>query len=216
MPAPSLVANVLCAFGRAALLSSRTRLIRLGLRPDEAKPRALALGLLLVGTGLAAGLLSALGPALAPSPVRAETLSIDVKAPDLTPEIAELARLGAYTPRHYDVEPGDTLISLFAHLGIHDPQALSFFDAAPHLEPFLALQPGQHITAGVADSGELEFLRLYLDGPRQADSRTIEVSRIGRELISDVLPFTFSTMDALVSGEAKNGLNATAKSLNIP
>ena len=97
MPAPSLVANVLCAFGRAALLSSRTRLIRLGLRPDEAKPRALALGLLLVGTGLAAGLLSALGPALAPSPVRAETLSIDVKAPDLTPEIAELARLGAYT-----------------------------------------------------------------------------------------------------------------------
>ena len=216
MPAPSLVANVLCAFGRAALLSSRTRLIRLGLRPDEAKPRALALGLLIVGTGLAAGLLSALGPALAPSPVRAETISIDVKTPDLTPEIAELARLGAYTPRHYDVEPGDTLISLFAHLGIQDPQALSFFDAAPHLEPFLALQPGQHITAGVADSGELEFLRLYLDGPRQADSRTIEVSRIGRELISDVLPFTFSTMDALVSGEAKNGLNATAKALNIP
>ena len=216
MPAPSLVANVLCALGRAALLSSRTRLIRLGLRPDEDKPRALALGLLIVGTGLAAGLLSALGPALAPSPVRAETISIDVQTPDLTPEIAELARLGAYTPRHYDVGPGDTLISLFAHLGIQDPQALSFFDAAPHLEPFLALQPGQHITAGVADSGELEFLRLYLDGPRQADSRTIEVSRIGRELISDVLPFTFSTMDALVSGEAKNGLNATAKSLNIP
>ena len=103
MPAPSLVANVLCALGRAALLSSRTRLIRLGLRPDEDKPRALALGLLIVGTGLAAGLLSALGPALAPSPVRAETISIDVQTPDLTPEIAELARLGAYTPRHNDV-----------------------------------------------------------------------------------------------------------------
>ena len=59
-------------------------------------------------------------------------------------------------------------------------------------------------------------MRLYLDGARADNSRTIEVSRIGRELISNVLPFTFSTMETLVSGDAVGNLDATARELHIP
>ncbi|MDO5532555.1 M23 family metallopeptidase [Sutterella sp.] len=216
MTAPSIAAGALSELGRTALICARAWAVRLGLRPDETKPRAIAVGLFTLGTGLSMGLLLLAGPTLVTDTVRAQTLTIEAQTPDLSSEIASLARIGAYTPKHYDVAPGDTLLSVFAHLGIHDSQALAYVDEVPQLKPFLALQPGQHIASGVGASGELEYLRLYLEGSRSTEAKTIELSRIGRELVSDVLPFTFATMETLVSGTAAEGLTATAKSLSIP
>lgn len=217
MTAPSFVADGLIRLGRSSLLSARVWGARLGLRLGDARALFAGVASFAAATGLGASLLVAAGPAPAPEPLQAAVRTLEAPVPDLAPEIASLTRLGAYTPKHYDVAPGDTLLSVFSHLGVADRQALDYFDAAPPLAaPFLALQPGQHLTAGVTASGELEFLRLYLDGPRSEDARTIEVARIGRELIADELPYTFSTMETLVSGGAKKGLSATASALKLP
>ena len=215
MPASTLVAGELARLGRAALAVSRSAAVRLGLR-GAARSRALAAGLLAVGTALSTGILAALGPALAPHAVQAQPMEIAVAAPDLSGEIASSTRLGTYTPKHYQASSSETVFSLFAKLGIRDEQARDYIFSQPRLAPFLAPQPGQHVTAGVSDSGRLEYMRLYIDGLRSSDSKTIEVSRIGRDLISNVLPFTFSTMETMISGDAADGLVATARKLSIP
>ena len=216
MPAQTLVAGALARLGRAALTFARSIAVRLGLKPEAVRSRALAAGLLTVGTALSVSLLSALGPALAPHTVEAHPMEIAVAAPDLSGEIGAVSRLGTYTPKHYEISSSDTIFSLFAKLGIHDDQARDYIFTQQRLTPFLAPQPGQHVTAGVSDAGQLEYMRLYLDGARADNSRTIEVSRIGRELISNVLPFTFSTMETLVSGDTVGNLDATARELHIP
>ena len=192
MPAQTLVAGALARLGRAALTFARSIAVRLGLKPEAVRSRALAAGLLTVGTALSVSLLAALGPALAPHTVEAHPMEIAVAAPDLSGEIGAVSRLGTYTPKHYEISSSDTIFSLFAKLGIHDDQARDYIFTQQRLTPFLAPQPGQHVTAGVSNAGQLEYMRLYLDGAREDNSRTIEVSRIGRELISNVLPFTFS------------------------
>ena len=216
MPAQTLVAGALARLGRAALTFARSIAVRLGLKPEAVRSRALAAGLLTVGTALSVSLLAALGPALAPHTVEAHPMEIAVAAPDLSSEIGAVSRLGTYTPKHYEISSSDTIFSLFAKLGIHDDQARDYIFTQQRLTPFLAPQPGQHVTTGVSDAGQLEYMRLYLDGARADNSRTIEVSRIGRELISNVLPFTFSTMETLVSGDAVGNLDATARELHIP
>ena len=216
MPAQTLVAGALARLGRAALTFARSIAVRLGLKPEAVRSRALAAGLLTVGTALSVSLLAALGPALAPHTVEAHPMEIAVAAPDLSSEIGAVSRLGTYTPKHYEISSSDTIFSLFAKLGIHDDQARDYIFTQQRLTPFLAPQPGQHVTAGVSNAGQLEYMRIYLDGAREDNSRTIEVSRIGRELISNVLPFTFSTMETLVSGDAVGNLDATARELHIP
>lgn len=218
MSAPSLVANGLASLGRIALSFSRAAFARIGLRPDRAAPAVNAgvAAALTLCAGVSAALVAAAGPALTAGPARAETVTRSVQPPDLTPEITELARLGSYTPKHRNVAPDDTILSLLSSLGVNDGEVLSFLESTPRLKPLLMLQTGQHVAAGVTDSGELEYLRLYLDGPNPSDARTIEVSRIGSELIADVLPFSFSTMETVVSGRGAKGLDATAAALDIP
>ena len=65
MPAQTLVAGALARLGRAALTFARSIAVRLGLKPEAVRSRALAAGLLTVGTALSVSLLAALGPALA-------------------------------------------------------------------------------------------------------------------------------------------------------
>lgn len=216
MPAPTLVTAELSGLGRTALGTARNWAVRLGMKPGAFRARAMAGGLLAASTALSAALLAAVGPALAPHPVEAHTVSVSAAVPDLSGEIASLTRLGTYTPKHYQATPGETLYSLFSRLGIRDEQARDYIQREERLRPLLAIQPGQHVTAGVSGNGQLEYLRLYLDGSRASDSRTVEVSRIGRELMANILPYTFSTMETMISGPAEKGLEATARALGIP
>ena len=120
----------------------------LNLKPSAPEP--FAAGLLTVGTALSVSLLAALGPALAPHTVEAHPMEIAVAAPDLSSEIGAVSRLGTYTPKHYEISSSDTIFSLFAKLGIHDDQARDYIFTQQRLTPFLAPQPGQHVTAGVS------------------------------------------------------------------
>ena len=81
MPAQTLVAGALARLGRAALTFARSIAVRLGLKPEAVRSRALAAGLLTVGTALSVSLLAALGPALAPHTVEAHPMEIAVAAP---------------------------------------------------------------------------------------------------------------------------------------
>ena len=143
MPAQTLVAGALARLGRAALTFARSIAVRLGLKPEAVRSRALAAGLLTVGTALSVSLLAALGPALAPHTVEAHPMEIAVAAPDLSGEIGAVSRLGTYTPKHYEISSSDTIFSLFAKLGIHDDQARDYIFTQQRLTPFLAPQPGR-------------------------------------------------------------------------
>lgn len=214
MSAPSPVANALLPLGRTVLLLTGRLLPRLGMRPDRPLGRVMAAGLSVLAAGLSAAGLAATGPVREPpAPVEAvEALPAPV-VPDETPD----AVLPDESPLlHYAVRPDDTVLSLLSALGITEPEAMSFIFENPRLQPLLMPQPGQHVTANVTPEGRLEHLRLYMDGPGPQDTRTIEISRTDDGLTADVLPFSFSTMETIVSGESAGGFRRTAALLGIP
>lgn len=208
------VAGTLRQLGRSSLSLARMTLVRFGLRPERPLGRVMAVSLFAFVTGLSATGLAATSSEFKPIP--SVEVSQTLPPPDVSDEVGRIARIGAYTPKHYAVRADDSFISILVALGISDEAVLPFIEATPKLHPLLHPQPGQYITAGVSPEGRLEYLRLYLDSPRPDNTRTVEVSRIGSELIADVLPFSFATMEAVVSGSAASTLAQTTQTLGIP
>lgn len=214
MSASFPVADTLRQLGRSSLLLARMTLVRFGVSPERPLSRIAAIGLLTLVTGLSAKGLAATSSEFKPTPT--VEISKTLPPPDVSSEVERIARLGTYTPKHYAVRADDSFLSILETLGISDEAVLPFVTATPKLHPLLQPQPGQRLTAGVSPEGRLEYLRLYIDSPRPENARTVEVSRIGSELIADVLPFSFATMEAVISGPATSNLTQTTQALGIP
>lgn len=216
MPAPTLIAEQLRDAGRFYLRLQRTAARRLCIPLSQRRWRFAALSsLLALATGGACAALL-LGPDAGSRSAYAATVIEKVAPPDLTAEIQAAASLGNYTPVHATADAHETLLSLFARLKIKDDQAYDFIRRTPEAQPLAAPQRGQYISAGVEPSGRLAYLRLYMEGPHEQDSRTVEVMRLGEDLACSVLPFTFTASETLISGTALGSLEETARALQIP
>lgn len=120
------------------------------------------------------------------------------------------------TERNITVNTGDTLLSLYGRLGINDPEVIDLIRSRRELRPFAMPQPGQFVTAGVYADGHIAYLRMYLEGPHERDSRVIEVVRDGAKLTSSNQPFVFDVIEETASGRYEGSLESTAEALDIP
>ena len=139
-----------------------------------------------------------------------------IPAPDLQTLAAKYANEQGITPKSVLARTGETLPSLMVRLGVNDPQAVDFIRSQDTLRPLVMPQAGQYVSAGTLEDGRLAYLRMYMEGPHERDSRTLEVTRHGELLVGNSLAFTFDTIEEGIYGTAHSTLWETARSLQIP
>lgn len=216
MSAPSLIAKQMRIVGKAFLSWQRTRAEHWHLSVEKrrhALSALLALGALTLG---GASFVLGISPTVALAGRLSHTAVEPVPLPDMTPVLRALHSTAGATPHNLFARNGETLTSLMARLGAADPQAVRFIRTRADLRPIVMPQAGQYISAGVLDDGRLAYLRLYLEGPHRHDSRVIEVSRRGHELIASSDPFPFDIIEESASGAFDGRLDRTAAAMGLP
>ena len=216
MSAPSIIAQQLRIAGRFLLSWLRSR---------RTKPRfrfltrlnGAAVAAILSTTAVAS---SAVVLSLAPSgdapTLKVGTQTEKIPAPDLQSLVTKLASENAITPHNVLARTGETLSSLMVRLGVNDPAAVRYIRSQDILRPLVMPQPGQYVSAGTLPDGRLAYLRMYMEGPHDRDSRTLEVTRHGNLLVGQNLAFTFDTIEEGIYGTAGATLRETARLLDIP
>lgn len=216
MTAPTPIAELLRAIGKQYNRWQRFLAVKLHLNFSKYTHRSIAIGAMVCLVALTVWACLLLSPRAGNNMPPVQTVVQTVATPDLSQTIENIKKAETYTPRHETVRPGETMLSLFAHLGIKDPRIFDFINQTPATRPIVMIQPGQYVTTGVRPDGTLDYLRLYMEGPHDHDSRTIEVMRIGDDFAASVLPFTFTTRTAMISGTARKTLSQTIRALKIP
>lgn len=181
-------------------------------RRTRAAAVAALLGLAFGGAALA--LIS--GPSLRGEEKMGGWIDDSIPTPELSGEIRAAERTDDYKPLHLTARPSETLMTLFARFGIKDAEAYAFIANNPKAEPLCAPQAGQYVTAGVEPDGTMAYLRLFMEGIHDHDSRTVEVMRVGGALALSVLPYNFTTRSAYASGTVGKTLWNTARSMALP
>lgn len=216
MTSPTLVAASLRGLGRSFLHWQRGFAARRRFPLVRARNRLLVLGgLIAFAVGGTVFALHA-GPELRGVPAPAHTVVEPVELAGLRDSLRALAANTPVETRFAVLETGDTLVTLFARLGLTDTEALRFLRSSPKTRPFVHPQPGQFVTTGVFEDGRIAFLHLYMEGPHAADSRRVEIRREGTIFTASVEPFAYSTTNELISGTVGRSVAATIKMLGIP
>lgn len=216
MSAPSIIAQQLRIAGRFLLSWLRSRRTKLRFHFLK-RLNGAAVAAFLSTTAVAS---SAVVLSLAPSgdvpTLKVGTQTEKIPAPDLQSLVAKLANENAITPHNVLARTGETLSSLLVRLDINDPDAIRYIRSQDILRPLVMPQPGQYVSAGTLPDGRLAYLRMYMEGPHDRDSRTLEVTRHGDLLVGQSLAFTFDTIEEGIYGTASTTLKKTVHSLNIP
>ncbi len=216
MTAPTITASGLRHLGRFFLLWHRSWAAEHRSPLRGLKSRLVFVGVLSLGALVFSLTAIFLGPTLrrsAPTPV---WITEPLDLPDLGPKVAAVLSFGDFTASWSRIEPGDTLLSVFARIGLRDADALAFIRRTPETRPLAMPQPGQFLSAGVYEDGRLAFLKLFMEGPLTDDDRMVELVREGEIFRAAVLPYTFETQAVLASGACQGSLSATARALGLP
>ena len=215
MSAASFFARQIRFLGRSYLTWQRGEAARRGISFARRKNRGAALTLF--AGALCAVTLSAVAmmPSFRETTFETRTVEEILPAPDLSARIDSLRSDPNVSTEGLFVRNGDTLTSLFARLGIEDDEAFAWIRRTPKARPVVNPQPGQFVSAGRLPDGRLSHLRLYMEGPHEADERTIEVSRYGESLSVTVHPFTFHTEETYASARAGRNFLQTTRALGL-
>lgn len=216
MTAPSIIASHLRKVGLAYLRAQRAAAHALSISLAARHIRAAAAAALLSIAFGGAALALVAGPNLRGADKTGGWIKESIPSPDLTGEIEAAVETGNFKPLHLTARPSETLMTLFARLGIKDAEAYRFIQSHAKAEPLCAPQAGQYVTAGIEPDGRLAYLRLFMEGLHKHDSRTVEVMRVGGSLALSVLPYNFTTRSAYASGTVGKTLWNTAQSMALP
>ncbi len=216
MSAPSIIAQQLRITGRFFLSWLRSHRFHARLRVlTRLKGIALATALSTAAVASSAVVLT-LAPENKAQTLSSRTVTEQLTPPDLKALMVQLANENEIRPKKVFVRNGETLTSLMARLGITDPEAVRYIRSQDNLQPLVLPQPGQYVSAGTLPDGRLAYLRMYLEGPHERDSQTLEVTRHGDLLIGKKLPFSFDTIEEGLSGSVDKNFQQTVQTLKIP
>lgn len=216
MSAPESFANFVCSLGHRFSAWQRVAMTRyMPKKANKMTKKHLQLSFMTLSAVTSIGLLIALPQGTGIQLAQAQTY-IALPPPDLSETIATIQKNPDVHQDSLWIRQGETLYSLFARLHIKDNRAFSWLRKAPLARPIINPQAGQFLSAGVYSDGRLSYLRLYMEGPHDHDSRTIEVSRYGNEFQIRRLPFTFDKEEVTVDVTIEGSLTATAKKNKIP
>lgn len=216
MTAPSIIAKSLRSVGSAYLRWQRQTLAERRAPVGRAHARWTVLAGMVAIVALAAGAAFVAGPSLEHAERPAMVRTVAVTPPDLSRTVAALTDRSHIRTASAIVRTGETLLSLFAELGIRDPQAAAFVRRTPEARAIVLPQTGQFVSAGTHENGRLAYLRLYLEGPSAGDGRTVEVFREGEDLAVRTLPYTFEARETLLSGTYEKSWAKTVRTMGIP
>lgn len=215
MSAASFFARQIRSLGRSYLTWQRGEAARRGISFARRKNRGAALTVF--AGALCAVTLSAVAmmPSFRETTFETRTVEEILPAPDLSARLDSLRSDPNVSTKGLFVRNGETLTSLFARLGIEDDEAFAWIRRTPQARPVVNPQPGQFVSAGRLPDGRLSHLRLYMEGPHEADERTIEISRYGESLSVTVHPFTFHTEETYASARAGRNFLQTTRALGL-
>ena len=217
MTAPAFIASILRGFGSLIYLFwlNTIKLPRAASGGSGASTALFWTACAAASAALSVLILSA-GPKPEVKIAPPQMIEAAVTLPKIDQRIDALFAKESTIPQNDFVRNGDTLLSLFAKLGIRDDAAFEFIAKNPLAQPLLAPQAGQFFTSGISEDGTLYYLRLYMEGPHADDSKTIELVRDGMDFSIRTLPFSFETKETAASGVFSKSLYATAKEMGLP
>lgn len=219
MSAPSLIAQHLRMTGRAFLSWQRARTASARHPFVRRCDFTAALAVLTSVSIASASMLLGIAPTLAQEQPRSNGsayVTNPLPTPTLSAVLESLRQETGVEARNGFVRTGDTLLSVFSRLGITDEAAISFIRSDESLRAFVLPQPGQYVNAGVLPDGRIAYLRIYLEGPHERDSRMIAVKRDGEIFTAENRPFAFDTLEESISGTASGSFSQTVRTLGIP
>lgn len=216
MTAPSTIANGLRALGSAYLHWQRQTLAE---RLHSARhPRARLTVLTLLCTMVFGGATVAflVGPSIEQEEQPSKLITVTIPTPDLSRKIEALTDQSNIRQNAALVRTGETFLSLWSELNIHDDQAAAFVRATAETRPIVMPQSGQFVSAGIREDGRLAYLRLYLEDTDEGEGRTVEVIREGKDLFARVLPYAYEAKETLLSGVYAGSWSKTVRAMGIP
>ncbi|MBP3438901.1 MAG: peptidoglycan DD-metalloendopeptidase family protein [Sutterella sp.] len=216
MSAPTLIARYLRSAGRAYLSWQRTRTPKVACVPQRRLGRAVLFAAACAASMSGTSLMLGIAPTLAQEQPRTDWVTLNAEAPTLAEALEALRKDGSVTPKNLIVRSGDTLTSVLARLGVDDRHAQRYIRSQALLRPLVLPQRGQYVSAGVLPDGRLAYLKLYLEGPHERDSRTVELTRSGDLFAAAEHAVAFDTLEESVSGTAGSSFSETVASLGIP
>ncbi len=115
--------------------------------------------------------------------------------------------------REERIQPGDSVASLLARLGVQDDAAFQFLRDNPSTQAvFRQLRPGKPVTAHVGDSGELRALIYPLNGK----DRALFVERRNGRLQASEQALQLDTQVQMKSGEIRYSLFGATDAAGLP
>ena len=218
MPSQLIVGKELRRIGKAVLeLKNSRRLSEVG-SSGVTRPSLFALALFcaLPVAATAALYLSVPNETLNANPVRRPAVET-VRLPDLRDQMAATLEV-VDEPLTHDifVREAETLASLFARLGVRDPQAQTFILHTPEAQALLAPQAGQFISAVVDEKGLISTLSLYMDSNVTGQGRVLTVARQDGALAAELADYSYDVELIMVNGLVSDSIEESLQQSRVP
>lgn len=143
-----------------------------------------------------------------------------VATPSIVDQVEELLQRQDAFVREARVERGDTLATLLARLEVRDDAASTFLRSEPRARPLVRLAPGRFLQANTAANGQLNWLKVYLDGDAEssnATTRVMTVQRVGEfGLQVSETDLALERRVELRSGEVRSSLFGATDDAGVP
>lgn len=163
-----------------------------------------------------AGTVSALGmaTALAIAPGDDELVNVKTVVEELgTRNLQTISHGDASFLREERIQRGDTVGSILARLGVHEPDALEFIHANPATQIMhQQLAPGKVVTAQTAENGDLRSLYFPLNGK----DTLLVVERANGCLAAHEKALRFETQTVMKTAEIRTSLFGATDAAGIP
>ena len=129
----------------------------------------------------------------------------------LIPNASDAAAAGEHFWREERITRSDTLGSVFARLGVDDPDALVFLRTNPAARPIYELQPGRPLRAEVDNAGRLVQLS-FVSG----NGERLSIVRDGERLTATSTATPHDVQWKMASAEIRSSLFDAADAVDLP
>lgn len=142
-----------------------------------------------------------------------ERTVVSVRMPDLRNQMEAIESTNEVVNNEVFVRPDETLVSLFARLGINDRDALDFIIQSPEAMPLLYPKQNQLVSASVHEGGRLLKLHMYID--EGVNAKLLEIQRT-TGFACTLKPFKYDVQLNMANGTISGSVSETLQRNNIP
>jgi murein DD-endopeptidase MepM/ murein hydrolase activator NlpD len=140
----------------------------------------------------------------------------ELALPQLSEQVAALAKRDQYYVSEEKVRPGDTLAALLTRLGVYDEAAANFIKSDSTARAVMQLKAGKRVQAQIGHDGELEWLSATIAEGRDNPAKNIVVERTSSGFKAFEAPAKLEKRVEMRYGEIKSSLFAATDTAQIP